>query len=57
MTPAQNPSPGSPPSVPPQPTPVPASALLRGGTCVLIEHQGQIYRLQSTRAGKLILTK
>lgn len=57
MTPAQKPPPSSPACMPPQPTPVPASALLRGGTCVLIEHQGQIYRLQSTRAGKLILTK
>jgi hemin uptake protein HemP len=31
--------------------------LLRGQTTVCIEHNGSLYRLQSTRAGKLILTK
>jgi hemin uptake protein HemP len=31
--------------------------LLGGAPSVGIEHLGQIYRLQSTRAGKLILTK
>lgn len=31
--------------------------LLSGQTMVLIRHLGEIYRLQSTRQGKLILTK
>ena len=31
--------------------------LLGGATTVEIEHLGQTYRLQTTRAGKLILTK
>lgn len=31
--------------------------LFRGGHEVEIEHQGEIYRLRVTRAGKLILTK
>ena len=38
--------------------PVIASAtLLKGRNVVSIEHRGIIYRLQETRAGKLILTK
>jgi hemin uptake protein HemP len=36
---------------------MPSAALLRGGRAVAIEHNGEIYRLQSTRSGKLILTK
>jgi hemin uptake protein HemP len=31
--------------------------LLSGQAMVLIRHLGEIYRLQSTRQGKLILTK
>ncbi len=31
--------------------------LLAGQSTVLIEHMGEIYRLQTTRQGKLILTK
>lgn len=31
--------------------------LLRGQKAVAIEHNGELYRLQNTRAGKLILTK
>lgn len=31
--------------------------LLHGKKTVVIEHNGTVYRLQSTRAGKLILTK
>lgn len=31
--------------------------LLRGGKCVQIEHNGSMYKLQSTKLGKLILTK
>ncbi len=34
-----------------------AQTLLAGRTWVAIEHNGQHYRLQTTRAGKLILTK
>lgn len=49
-------------------TPLPASAqmqdlsvdsewLLRGNKAIAIVHNGAIYRLQSTKLGKLILTK
>ena len=31
--------------------------LLRGQRTVEIEHRGEVYRLRSTRQGKLILTK
>jgi hemin uptake protein HemP len=31
--------------------------LLRGGKMVEIRHNGEVYRLQATRLGKLILTK
>lgn len=45
----------------PTPTPVaspwPSTALLKGQKSVTIEHLGQIYRLQVTKLGKLILTK
>ncbi|MDR7149325.1 hemin uptake protein HemP [Hydrogenophaga palleronii] len=34
-----------------------SASLLRGQKTVAIEHNGALYRLQSTRAGKLILTK
>jgi hemin uptake protein HemP len=34
-----------------------ASSLLGSHSSVIIEHNGQLYRLQTTRAGKLILTK
>ena len=37
--------------------PLPSSALLRGQKSVTIQHQGEIYRLQLTKLGKLILTK
>ncbi len=36
---------------------VSAQSLLAGRSWVGIEHNGQHYRLQTTRAGKLILTK
>jgi len=39
------------------PAVVPSKDLLRGHKTVDIEHNGTTYRLQSTRAGKLILTK
>ena len=34
-----------------------SQALLQGQPVVQIEHRGEIYRLQATRLGKLILTK
>jgi hemin uptake protein HemP len=41
----------------PQRRPVPSSTLLQGARVVEIDHNGEIYRLQATRLGKLILTK
>ena len=38
-------------------TPLSSEDLLRGAKLVEIEHNGEVYRLQSTRLGKLILTK
>lgn len=37
--------------------PMDSAELLRGGRCVEIRHNGEVYRLQATRLGKLILTK
>ena len=37
--------------------PLDSEALLRGQRIVEILHNGEIYRLQATRLGKLILTK
>ncbi|MCB1960848.1 MAG: hemin uptake protein HemP [Rhodocyclaceae bacterium] len=37
--------------------PIASETLLRGQTTVCITHRGVRYRLQETRAGKLILTK
>lgn len=34
-----------------------SAALLQGARSVLINHDGEFYRLQATRQGKLILTK
>ncbi len=34
-----------------------SDALLRGQKAVTISHNGSVYRLQTTRQGKLILTK
>jgi hemin uptake protein HemP len=44
---------------PPAPRPAPLSSeeLLRGQRLVEITHNGEVYRLQATRLGKLILTK
>jgi len=36
---------------------VDSQTLLQGQTCLHIRHQGELYRLQLTRQGKLILTK
>ena len=40
-----------------RPQPLPSEQLLRGRRLVEIEHNGEVYRLQATRLGKLILTK
>ena len=58
----QAPAPPSPPGTacgtPRAPsTPVDSTALLQGQRTVEISHHGEIYRLQATRLGKLILTK
>ena len=39
------------------PREVSSQTLLQGHSTLLIEHQGEVYRLQLTRQGKLILTK
>jgi hemin uptake protein HemP len=38
-------------------TPIDSAVLLQGGKAVAISHNGELYRLQATRQGKLILTK
>ena len=40
-----------------RPAPLPSEVLLRGRRLVEIAHNGEVYRLQATRLGKLILTK
>jgi hemin uptake protein HemP len=40
-----------------RPAPVPSQQLLQGRRLVEIAHNGEVYRLQATRLGKLILTK
>lgn len=57
--------PASPPSqpgrTPTAPSPavrqVDSTVLLQGARVLEIMHSGEVYRLQTTRAGKLILTK
>jgi hemin uptake protein HemP len=41
----------------PRPHVLASDALLRGRRIVEIVHNGEVYRLQATRLGKLILTK
>jgi len=41
----------------PLPAPLRSDELLRGRRMVEIAHNGELYRLQATRLGKLILTK
>ena len=53
-------TPGQPAARTPEATrrpPLSSDELLRGGRLVEITHNGEVYRLQSTRLGKLILTK
>jgi len=40
-----------------RPQPLPSEHLLQGRRLVEIAHNGEVYRLQATRLGKLILTK
>jgi hemin uptake protein HemP len=40
-----------------RPPPLRSELLLRGHRVIEIVHNGEIYRLQATRQGKLILTK
>jgi len=40
-----------------RPVPLSSDDLLRGRRLVEINHNGEVYRLQATRLGKLILTK
>ena len=40
-----------------RPAPLASELLLRGRRLVEIVHNGEVYRLQATRLGKLILTK
>ena len=41
----------------PRRAPLPSEKLLQGRRVVEIAHNGEVYRLQATRLGKLILTK
>ena len=41
----------------PHRAPLPSEQLLQGRRIVEIAHNGEVYRLQATRLGKLILTK
>jgi hemin uptake protein HemP len=45
------------PAAPTNPQRIASEKLLGGAREVLIDHEGETYRLQRTRAGKLILTK
>lgn len=40
-----------------RPAPISSEELLRGRRLLEIAHNGEVYRLQATRFGKLILTK
>ena len=54
---AAGPLPSLPQREPARPAPVASESLLRGQRLVEILHNGEVYRLQATRLGKLILTK
>ena len=51
------PGPAAPARAEPHCRRVPSDLLLQGGKMVEITHKGEVYRLQATRLGKLILTK
>lgn len=45
------------PATPPRPVTLASNDLFQGNREVLIEHNGEVYRLRITRTGKLILNK
>jgi hemin uptake protein HemP len=47
----------APAAAPSRSRPIGSEQLLQGRRLVEIEHNGEVYRLQATRLGKLILTK
>ena len=47
----------TPAAEPARPPLLDSAQLLRGHRAVEIQHNGELYRLQATRTGKLILTK
>ena len=54
----RDPQPPAAPTPPPgAPRTLASSELLKGERVVEIRHNGEVYRLQATRLGKLILTK
>lgn len=55
--PASEPKPGDSASSDSTPRIIDSAELLQGRSLLLIRHLGEIYRLQTTRQGKLILTK
>lgn len=55
--PARPPAPAVQPAGESRPAPLASEELLRGRRLVEISHNGEVYRLQATRLGKLILTK
>lgn len=58
MTPPRNALPAPAPApAPDRPPLLESSQLLQGHRAVEIHHNGELYRLQATRTGKLILTK
>ena len=50
-------SPAAPARLEPRRAPLSSEKLLQGARMVEIVHNGEVYRLQATRLGKLILTK
>ena len=50
-------APAAPGAREPRRPPLPSEQLLQGRRLVEIVHNGEVYRLQATRLGKLILTK
>jgi hemin uptake protein HemP len=54
---ASNPPPGERAPAPGRPPLLESEQLLQGHRAVEIHHNGELYRLQATRTGKLILTK
>ena len=58
LPPSPAPAPRTKPAAAPAPNaPLRSDDLLRGRRVVEIDHNGELYRLQATRLGKLILTK